>query len=82
MAAEMQLLRASVTTIEADVNHIKVCLARLEERAVNRSTMANAQSARLDKMESKLSRLDLKIAAAMGGVALIAWGFQLLVPVI
>jgi len=82
MSSELQILRTSVAAIQSDVNHIKVCLARLEERAVNRSTMANAQSARLDKMESKLSRLDLKIAAAMGGVALIAWGFQLLVPVI
>jgi len=82
MNSELQILRTSVAAIQSDVNHIKVCLARLEERAVNRSTMANAQSARLDKMESKLSRLDMKIAAAMGGVALIAWGFQLLVPVI
>ena len=82
MSSELQILRTSVAAIQSDVNHIKVGLARLEERAVNRSTMANAQSARLDKMESQLSRLDLKLAAAMGGVALIAWGFQLLVPVI
>ena len=65
--------------IRADVLEIKVCLARLEERAKARDGQVDAQAARMDRLETKLQRLDLTLAAAMGGVALISYGLQLLV---
>lgn len=65
--------------IRSDVLEIKVFLARLEERAKARDGQVDAQAARMDRLETKLQRLDLKVAAAMGGVALISYGLQLLV---
>ena len=65
--------------IRSDVLKIKVFLARLEERAKARDGQVAAQAARMDRLETKLQRLDLKVAAAMGGVALISYGLQLLV---
>mgnify|MGYP003141364732 CR=1 FL=1 len=60
--------------IRTDLNEIKICLARETQFAV--------QAHRMDKMESKLQKLDMKVAAAMGMVALISYGLQLLVPAI
>ncbi len=57
-------------------------LARLEERGANRDVIMAHNSARLESMENRLQKLDIKLAAAMGGVALIAWGFQLLAPML
>ena len=65
--------------IRADVLDIKVCLARLEERAKARDGHVETQGARMDRLETKIQRLDMKVAAAMGGVALISHGLQLLV---
>ena len=70
----------SVTNgIRMDVSEIKVCMARLDERSAAREKAMEVQITRLDYMEKKLQRLDLKVAAAMGGVALISYGLQLLV---
>ena len=70
----------SVTNgIRMDVSEIRVCMARLDERSAAREKAMEVQIARLDYMEKKLQRLDLKVAAAMGGVALISYGLQLLV---
>ena len=66
--------------IRRDVGEIKICMARLDERSAAREATVELQSARLDKMETRLQRLDLKVAAAMGMVALISYGLQLLVP--
>ena len=68
--------------IRTDLNEIKICLARLDERAALRETQLAVQAHRMDKMESKLQKLDMKVAAAMGMVALISYGLQLLVPAI
>ena len=68
--------------IRSDVNEIKICLARLDERSASRESQFAVQSHRMDKMEAKLQKLDLKVAAAMGMVALISYGLQLLVPAI
>ncbi len=65
--------------IRKDVSEIKICIARLDERSAAREANVELQSARLDKMETRLQRLDLKVAAAMGMVALISYGLQLLV---
>ena len=68
--------------IKSDVAGIKVTLARLEERGANRDVLMANNSNRLESMESKLQKLDIKLAAAIGGVTLIAWAFQLLAPVL
>jgi hypothetical protein len=68
--------------IKADVASIKVSLARLEERALARDTQIESIAKQMETMGSRVNKLDLKLAAAMGGVTLIAWGFQLLAPVI
>ena len=68
--------------IKSDVAGIKVTLARLEERGANRDVLMANNSNRLESMESKLQKLDIKLAAAMGGVTLIVWAFQLLAPVL
>ena len=68
--------------IRRDVSEIKVCLARLDERSAARVAQEELQNQRLDKMETKLQKLDLKAAAAMGMVALISYGLQLLAPMI
>ena len=65
--------------IRADVGEIKIALARMEERHAMREVQVAAQSARMDRLETKLQRLDLKVEAAMGVVALISYGLQLLV---
>ena len=65
--------------IRKDVSEIKICMARLDERSAAREKAVELQSTRLDYMERKLQKLDLKVAAAMGGVALISYGLQLLV---
>jgi len=65
--------------IRQDVSAIKVCMARLDERSAAREKAVEVQITRLDCMERKLQGLDLKVAAAMGGVALISYGLQLLV---
>ena len=73
----------SVTNgIRRDVSEIKVCLARLDERSAARVAQEELQNQRLDKMETKLQKLDLQAAAAMGMVALISYGLQLLAPMI
>ena len=66
-------------TIRSDVSEIKVCLARLDERSAAREKHFELQTKRLDVLEAKLQKLDLKVAAAMGMVALISYGLQLLV---
>jgi hypothetical protein len=65
--------------IRTDVNEIKICLARLDEKAAARETQFAVQAHRMDNMEAKLQKLDMKVAAAMGMVALISYGLQLLV---
>ena len=68
--------------IRTDLNEFKICLARLDEKASARETQFAVQAHRMDKMEAKLQKLDLKVAAAMGMVALISNGLQLLAPAI
>ena len=79
--AQIDKVWAVTNGIRRDVGEIKVCMARLDERAAARETQVELQSIRLDKMEHRLQRLDLKVAAAMGMVALISYGLQLLVSV-
>lgn len=66
--------------IQQDVIDIKITLARIEERGIVRAAQSEAQVIRIDGIEKKLSSLDKKVVAAMGAVALLAWGFQLLAP--
>ena len=66
--------------IQQDVIDIKITLARIEERGIVRAAQSEAQVIRIDGIEKKLSNLDKKVVAAMGAVALLAWGFQLLAP--
>jgi len=66
--------------IQQDVIDIKITLARIEERGIVRAAQSEAQVIRIDGIERKLSNLDKKVVAAMGAVALLAWGFQLLAP--
>jgi hypothetical protein len=68
--------------IKSDVAGIKVAVARLEERAAARDTKIDMIAIRMEAMESRVQKLDLKLAGAMGGVLLIAWIFQLLMPLL
>ena len=68
--------------IKADVADIKVAVARLEERSIARDSQIELIARQVDAMGGRVNKLDLKLAAAMGGVTLIAWGFQLLAPVV
>jgi len=68
--------------IKSDVAGIKVAVARLEERAAARDTKIDMIAIRMETMESRVQKLDLKLAGAMGGVLLIAWIFQLLMPLL
>mgnify|MGYP004452242455 FL=1 len=65
--------------IREDVGEIKIAIARMEERSTMRDGQVDVQSARLDRLETKLQRLDMKVAAAMGAVMLISYGLQLMV---
>ena len=65
--------------IREDVGEIKIAIARMEERSTMRDSQVDVQSARLDRLETKLQRLDMKAAAAMGAVMLISYGLQLMV---
>ena len=76
---QIEQVWAVTNGIRRDVGEIKICMARLDERSAAREKAVQLQSTRLDYMEKKLQRLDLKVAAAMGGVALISYGLQLLV---
>ncbi len=69
-----------IAAIQNSLTEIKVCVARLDEREAARSKLMELQSTRMDYMERKLSNLDKKVAAAIGMVALISYGLQLLVP--
>ena len=80
--AQIDKVWAVTNGIRRDVSEIKVCLARLDERSAARVAQEALQNQRLDKMETKLQKLDLKAAAAMGMVALISYGLQLLAPMI
>lgn len=80
--AQIDKVWAVTNGIRRDVSEIKVCLARLDERSAARVAQEELQNQRLDKMETKLQKLDLKAAAAMGMVALISYGLQLLAPMI
>tara|TARA_R110002020_G_scaffold3855_3_gene16983 strand:+ start:2113 stop:2361 length:249 start_codon:yes stop_codon:yes gene_type:complete len=77
--AQIDKVWAVTNGIRMDVSEIKICLARLDERSASREAQAEMQNQRLDKMETKLQRLDMKVAAAMGAVALISYGLQLMV---
>ena len=77
--AQLDKVWAVTNGIRMDVSEIKVCLARLDERSASREAQVEMQNQRLDKMETKLQRLDMKVAAAMGAVALISYGLQLMV---
>ena len=79
--AQIDKVWAVTNGIRRDVSEIKICMARLDERSAAREAHVELQSNRLDKMEHRLQRLDLKVAAAMGMVALISYGLQLLVSV-
>ena len=70
--AQIDKVWAVTNGIRMDVSEIKICLARLDERSASREAQAEMQNQRLDKMETKLQRLDMKVAAAMGAVALIS----------
>ena len=72
----------AVDAIKSDVADISVAVARLDERSVARDTKIDLIASRMEAMESRVQKLDLKLAGAMGGVMLIAWGFQLLAPMI
>jgi hypothetical protein len=76
---QIEQVWAVTNGIRRDVSEIKICMARLDERSAAREKAMEVQITRLDYMERKLQRLDLKVAAAMGGVALISYGLQLLV---
>ena len=80
--AQIDKVWAVTNGIRRAVSEIKVCLARLDERSAARVAQEELQNQRLDKMETKLQKLDLKAAAAMGMVALISYGLQLLAPMI
>ena len=69
-----------IAAIQNSLTEIKICVARLDEREAARSKLMELQSTRMDYMERKLSNLDKKVAAAVGMVALISYGLQLLVP--
>ena len=69
-----------IAAIQNSLTEIKICVARLDEREAARSKLMELQSTRMDYMERKLSNLDKKVAAAIGMVALISYGLQLLVP--
>ena len=77
--AQLDKVWAVTNGIRMDVSEIKVCLARLDERSASREAQVEMQNQRLDKMETKLQRRDMKVAAAMGAVALISYGLQLMV---
>ena len=76
---QIEQVWAVTNGIRKDVSEIKICIARLDERSAAREKSMEVQITRLDHMEKKLQKLDLKVAAAMGGVALISYGLQLLV---
>ncbi len=76
---QIEQVWAVTNGIRRDVSEIKICMARLDERSAAREKAMEVQITRLDYMEKKLQRLDLKVAAAMGAVALISYGLQLLV---
>tara|TARA_R100001463_G_scaffold64155_2_gene117245 strand:- start:1354 stop:1599 length:246 start_codon:yes stop_codon:yes gene_type:complete len=78
--AQIDKVWAVTNGIRRDVGEIKICMARLDERSAAREAHSDLQSSRLDKLETRLQRLDLKVAAAMGGVALISYALQLLAP--
>lgn len=78
--AQIDKVWAVTNGIRRDVGEIKICMARLDERSAAREAQTDLQSSRLDKLETRLQRLDLKVAAAMGGVALISYMLQLLAP--
>jgi|TARA_R100001594_G_scaffold144562_1_gene193766 hypothetical protein len=69
-----------IAAIQNSLTEIKICVARLDEREAARSKLMELQSTRMDYVERKLSNLDKKVAAAIGMVALISYGLQLLVP--
>tara|TARA_R100000655_G_scaffold26070_4_gene53776 strand:- start:333 stop:584 length:252 start_codon:yes stop_codon:yes gene_type:complete len=72
----------AVDAIKQDVAGIKVTIARLDERSLTRDAKIDLIASRMEAMESRVQKLDLKLAGAMGGVLLIAWVFQLLAPMI
>ena len=76
---QIEQVWAVTNGIRRDVSEIKICMARLDERSAAREKAVEVQITRLDYMEQKLQRLDLKVAAAMGMVALMSYGLQLLV---
>tara|TARA_R110002020_G_scaffold110739_2_gene255833 strand:- start:164 stop:412 length:249 start_codon:yes stop_codon:yes gene_type:complete len=76
---QIEQVWAVTNGIRRDVSEIKICMARLDERSAAREKSMEVQITRLDYMEKKLQKLDLKVAAAMGMVALISYGLQLLV---
>ncbi len=69
-----------IASIQNSLTDIKICVARLDERAAARDKLMEVQSTRLDYLERKVSTLDKKIVGAMGGVTIIAYMLQLLVP--
>ena len=71
---------AQIASIHNSLTEIKICVARLDERAAAREKLMEVQSTRLDFLERKVSTLDKKIVGAMGGVTIIAYMLQLLVP--
>ena len=77
--AQLDKVWAVTNGIRRDGSESKGCLARLDERSASREAQVEMQNQRLDKMETKLQRLDMKVAAAMGAVALISYGLQLMV---
>tara|TARA_Y100001951_G_C11037109_1_gene128155 strand:+ start:87 stop:311 length:225 start_codon:yes stop_codon:yes gene_type:complete len=71
---------AQIASIQNSLTEIKIYVARLDERAAAREKLMEVQSTRLDFLERKVSTLDKKIVGAMGGVTIIAYMLQLLVP--
>ena len=67
-----------IAAINSSLTEIKVCMARLDERAASRDQIMQLQSVRLDDLERKVSHLDKKIVGAMGGLTVIAYALQLL----
>ena len=68
--------------LSRSMQEIQISLARIDERDGARLGEIEKLGQRLGDLESRVRHLDVKLAGALGGVVLIAWGLQLLVPVL
>ncbi len=68
-------------SIKSDVYDIKVTLARLDERSASRDATVQVMASKLDAVEARVNKLDIKLAAAVAGMMVVAWGVELLASV-